>query len=369
MKIKILSLLSFLLLSITIYGQNEELISQYFPYPKVDKRVELLSIVFRIAGIPEYNDRIYSSYVNDIHEHFDKFKEHEIFSFIREIRSEHNIGYDAVMSMAIHIEQPPLLTPIFEFSSSIEQRWNSKTALEFLDLLQRFYKETDCESFFKEQEELYSVAESRFEKIYESINVGWYGDFYGAKPNNGKFVTIIGIGNGGFNYGSRITFPNGKTDMYSIIGTSKIDSINLPIYDIERLLPTYIHEFQHSFINPMAKNYEVEFENSCNKLYKTVEWCMRSQAYSNWQTMLNESLVRANVIRYLIKNSTIEQAERQLKEDFGRNFFWIKELVDLIGLYESNRKEYPTFESFMPVIQDFFNRIATETDNMFVIEN
>lgn len=362
MKHKAFSLLSFLLFSIAVFGQNEELISQNFPYPKVDKRVELLSIVFRIAGIPEYNDRGYSSYVNDIHEHFDKFKEHEIFSFIREIRNEHKIGYDAVMSMAIHIEQPPLLNPIFEFSSSIEQRWNSKIAFEFLDLLQRFYNESDCESFFKEQEELYKVAEMRFENIYKKINVDWYEDFYGTKPNSNKFITIISIGNGGFNYGPRITFPDGKIDKYSIIGTSKIDSMNLPVYDIERLLPTYIHEFQHSFINPMTKKHEVEFENSCKKLFEIVEWSMRRQAYSNWQTMLNESLVRAAVIRYLLTHSTIEQAERQLKEDFGSNFFWIKDLVDLMNLYESNRKEYPTFESFMPVIKDFFKNVATETD-------
>lgn len=362
MKHKLISLLSFLLFSVTIFGQNEEIISQYFPYPKVDRRVELLSIVFRVVGIPEYNDRVYSSYVNDIHEHFDKFKEHEIFSYIRKLRKEHNIGYDAVMSMAIHIEQPPLLAPIFEFSSSIDQRWNSETAFEFLELLQRFYKESDCESFFQEHENLYKVAEKRFENIYNNINISWYEDFYGVKPKGDKYLTIISIGNGGFNYGARITFPNGNTEKYSIIGTSKIDSINLPIYDIESLLPTYIHEFQHSFINPLTKKHEVEFENSCKKLYEIVEWCMKRQAYATWQTMLNESLVRASVIRYLIKYSTTEQAEMQLKEDFGRNFFWIKELVDIIGIYESNRTEYPTFESYMPVIQEFFHNIAIETE-------
>jgi hypothetical protein len=49
-----------LLLSIAISGQPSDKVNQsgtsYFPLPKVDRRVELLSIVFRLAGNMEYND-------------------------------------------------------------------------------------------------------------------------------------------------------------------------------------------------------------------------------------------------------------------------------------------------------------------------
>jgi hypothetical protein len=368
MKSKFLLFFYLLTFSITIHGQDDENLYSYFPLPVVDQRVELLSIVFRIAGSPEYNSRVYSSYVQDIHNHFDKFKEHEIFPYIRQLRKEFGISYDAVMSMAIHIEQPPLLTPKFEFTESIEERWNSQIAIEFLELLQKFYQDTDCQSFFKSQEKLYEVIENRSRNVYESINFEWYKRFYGTTPTDGKFISIIGVGNGGNSYGSRISYPNGKVDIYSIVGTWKIDSLNLPIYEVESLLPVYLHEFNHSFINPMTKKYEVQLENAGIKLYSTVEWCMKRQAYSNWQTMINESLVRAAVIRYLIKFSSVEKAEIQLKEEFGRGFFWMKGLVELLGEYELARETYPTLESYMPTIQEYFNKKALETDDMFMIE-
>ncbi len=64
---KSILLITGLLFSLIIFGQetkkiNQDLLSKY-PLPKVDKRVELLSIVFRLAGNFEYNDDVYRSYV------------------------------------------------------------------------------------------------------------------------------------------------------------------------------------------------------------------------------------------------------------------------------------------------------------------
>jgi len=354
--------------SILVNGQVKHSVNKAFPLPKVDKRVELLSLVFRIAGSPEYNDRVFSSYVNDIHTHFDKYKNHEIFSLASNLRKEYDISFDAVMDLALHIEQPPKLNPLFEFSSSLDDRWNNKNALEFIEILQQFYIDTDCESFFNEHEELYKVAEDRFGKVYESINIDWYEEYYGTKPD-GSFNTIIGVGNGGFNYGASVNYPNGFKEKYSILGTYNIDTTNYPFYEVDKLLPTYVHEFNHSFINPLTKQYENELENAGKKLYDIVKWSMKAQEYSSWQTMINESLVRASVIRYLIKNNfEIEKAENQLKEEFGKGFFWIKGLVEILGEYELNRKEYPTFDSYMPILIGFFEKTAKESESMFKLE-
>ncbi len=66
---------------------------------------------------------------------------------------------------------------------------------------------------------------------------------------------------------------------------------------------------------------------------------MKSQAYGNWETMINESLVRASVIRYMIDNN---YSQKEINEEIliqrGRKFLWIKELVDLLGNYEQNRQ-------------------------------
>jgi len=61
-------------------------------------------------------------------------------------------------------------------------------------------------------------------------------------------------------------------------------------------------------------------------------------------------------------------ARNQLKSDFSRGFFWMKGLVESLGVYEKNRDKYPTLESYLPVLIDFYNGIARESGKMFEIK-
>ncbi|HEX8331362.1 MAG TPA: hypothetical protein VF622_02000, partial [Segetibacter sp.] len=40
-------------------------------------------------------------------------------------------------------------------------------------------------------------------------------------------------------------------------------------------------------------------------------------------------------------------------------FYWIVDLVELLGVYEQSRKQYPTFASFIPVIRAYLNDLST----------
>ncbi|TAL66311.1 MAG: DUF4932 domain-containing protein [Bacteroidetes bacterium] len=360
------------LFSFAAFGQSTGNVSQtatnYFPLPKVDKRIELLSIVFRLAGNMEYNDEIFKSYTSDIHNHFDKYSEHELIKFTRKIRDKNWIGFDAVMKMAIYLEQPPTLNPIVPFTADIpDRRWGEENAIEFLKLLQQFYTDAKCDDFFNAHKELYRISAERYNSVYESIDLNWFNHYYGTELK-GSFNIVPGLGNGGGNYGVKAVLPDGNEAMYAIMQTSSLDSTNIPIYDVDFNLPTLIHEFNHSYVNDIQKKYEKDLENSGVKLYGIVSEAMRRQAYTDWKTMLNEALVRASVIRYLIDhNSDRTVAKKQLMSEYGRGFFWIKGLVDCLGEYEKNRDKYPTLESYMPVIINFYNGVGKEIDLMFEI--
>lgn len=361
------------LLSFAAFGQSTSNVSQtvksYFPLPKVDERIELLSIIFRLAGNMEYNDEIFRSYTLDIHKHFDKFKDHELIKFAREIRDKNWIGFDAVMKMAIYLEQPPTLNPIVPFTSDIpDRRWGQENANKFLKLLQQFYTNAKCADFFNAHKELYRISEERYKSVYESLDVKWFNRYYGTEPK-GSFNIIPGLGNGGGNYGVKAVFPDAKEAMYAIMQTSSIDSTNFPVYDVDFNLPTLIHEFNHSYVNDIQQKYVKDLENPGVKLYEIVSEVMRRQAYASWATVMNEALVRASVIRYLMNhNSDSSVAKKQLIAEYGRGFFWIKGLVDCLGEYEKNRGKYPTLESYMPVIVNFYNGVASNIDLMFEIK-
>jgi hypothetical protein len=365
-------IISWLLVSIVISGQPSGKVNQpgtsYFPLPKVDRRIELLSIVFRLAGNMEYNDEIFKSYTSDIHNHFDRYKDHELIRFTRSIRDNNGIGFDAVMRMAIYLEQPPALNPVVQFTSDIpDRRWGRENAEKFLKLLKQFYTDANCDDFFNAQKELYRISEERYLGVYESLDLKWYKKYYGTDPE-GSFNIIPGLGNGGGNYGVKAVLPGGKEIMYAIMQTSVIDSFNFPVYDVSFNLPTLIHEFNHSYVNEIQKKYEKELQNSGVKLYGLVSEMMRRMAYGNWQTMINEALVRASVVRYLMDhNSDISIAKKQMMSEYGRGFFWITGLVNCLGEYERNRDKYPTLESYIPVIISFYNSVANNIDQMFEI--
>jgi len=355
---KIIGIL-FLLFALNANSQNKTILKQ----PKVDKRVELLSIVFRLADSREYSSKRFPKYVEHIDKHFEKYKNHDLINYIKKKLRKKGISYDAVMSMATSITEPPNIKPIVAFSKEIpEERWGKKRATKFLKLLNQFYKDADCEKFFKENEELYKTASNRFRKVYESLDLEWYQNFYGQKPK-GEFRIINGLGNGGGNYGPQIILPNGKEVIYAIMGTWSIDSLGVPQFKMDDYFPTLLHEFNHSFVNHIVENYHSELEGSGKIIFDKVKYEMNNQAYGGWKTMYAEALVRASVIKYLKDhNSDKKLIEIELNEQLDRGFLWTDSLVKELERYENNRDKYPTLESFMPEIITFFNKTATEID-------
>lgn len=86
---------------------------------------------------------------------------------------------------------------------------------------------------------------------------------------------------------------------------------------------------------------------------------MAKQAYGNWKTVINESLVRAAVICYMLdKDYKPEEIKNELLEQVQRNFRWMPELVSLLRRYEKRQAKYGSFENFYPRVIDFFEDYA-----------
>lgn len=340
-------------------AKNQKPGKSFLNPPKIDKRIELLSIVFRLAGNPEYNQNNFKIYTDAIHNHFDKYKDHPVVLFARKMADSNGVGFDAPASLAIHLAQPPELNPVFPFSDTApEKRWGKKNAEHFVTLLKQFYKDAECEEFFKKQADLYKTVEERFMTVYSALDVSWYKEFYGYLPK-GKLHILIGISNGGCNYGPNVIYPDGREDAFAIMGTWTVDNDGMPVYTAGYYLSTLIHEFNHSFINYLNEKNISKLENSGKILFDPLENIMRGQAYSSPLYMLNEALVRAAVVRYIIKhNPDKTAADREIGSQISNGFIWIKELVDTLGYYEKNRKKYPTLESFMPAIIKFYTNTA-----------
>lgn len=354
-KLKVTFFIAIIISPFIIKAQQEN----GLPNPVVDTRVELLSIVFRLAGNQEYNSDRNKNYVQEIHDYFDKFASHPLIKFAKQLHDENGVSYDQVMSMAIFIKQPPELDPIVPFSDQLpNERFSKANALKFVELLKHFYKDADCETFFNTHKDYYARATEGYNVLFKKLDVNWYFKYYGKQPTE-KYQIVIGLGNGGANYGPAIDLPNHSRIVYAIIGAYNFDDHQIPIFSESYDLPTLIHEFNHSFVNYLTDKYEVQLKNAGITIYSLDSIKMKRQAYGTWQDMLSEALVRASVIQYLNNHYTdTSVADRELKEQLAEGFVWIRGLVDLLSKYKSKRDVYPTLESFMPEVVKFYAEVA-----------
>ncbi|MBL0357878.1 MAG: DUF4932 domain-containing protein [Chitinophagaceae bacterium] len=253
--------------------------------PKVDERIELTSIINRLAGHWEYSSNDFSSYVEDVDKYFAAFKDHPVITFMKKLRNERGVSFDAIPSIATRLNPAPLLTPRFDFiKSEIDSRWTQEDAEKFSTLLQQFYAETNCKKFFQAHKEMYRIAEKRMAKMLSKINFKWYKEFFGEQPD-GKFNLIISLLNGGSNYNSTVMLPSGKEDLFAIIGTWKTDKKGLPVYD-ESFLSTVIHEFGHSYSNRIVLANMDKLLQSGDKIYPDVKDDLHKVGYGSSKTML-----------------------------------------------------------------------------------
>ncbi len=336
------------------------------PEMGVDPRVELLSIIFRLAGNPEYNQGLIPAYEQAIAAHFAPYREHEAVRLAAEFRQERGVSFDAVMSMAIHLSDAERLeeqVPFDAEGSSLERRWGGAEARRFVAAARRFVVDARYAEFRAAQRSLYDTTDARLRRLLVAgVDYTWFSRFFGAPPG-GRFVLVPGLANGGGSYGPRVVFPGGQEELYAIVGVSQRDSAGLPRFT-EGMIGTVVHEFNHSYVNPVVAGQAERFEGPARRIYDRVMEIMRAQAYGNWKTMVDESLVRAAVIQYLESREGAEAARRAAITEEARGFYWTSELASLLGSYEAQRDRYPDFASFLPRVAEYFTALAPRVDSM-----
>jgi hypothetical protein len=327
---------------------------------RVDARVEVMSLAFRLAGNPEYNQPLSKSpYSQEVEEHFGTFRDHPVVSLAKRLRQEHGVSFDAVMSLAVHLDAQDLAlrVPLDPRPANLDERWQAGDVREFLEQLHKFVAQTGFRDFLARHQQLYdAAAEHMTEQLNQRDYVGWFDRFFGERPR-AKFSVIVSLLNGPCNYGVRVSLPDGGEEIISIIGAEEFDADGIPAFGAGNV-PTIVHEFCHSYVNPLVDQHAPQLQPAAERIFAHCATTMREQAYGTWQTMMRESLVRACVVRYLYSTEGADAARRQEQKEEQRGFRWVGELAKTIGAYEAERERYASFEEFMPRVVEFFDQYA-----------
>jgi hypothetical protein len=331
---------------------------------RFDPRIELLAIVCRLAGFPEYSIGRVPSYDRALTEYFAAHSEHSVIVDARRLREQHGVSYDAVMSFAIHLDDagtPQLRRMLMAPDPSLDRRWPPGDAEHFAALLADFVRETRYPDFIASQQAILDSAQVRMERVVrENVDMDAIQSFFGRSPA-GAFVMVPLIANGGASFGSRYLEASYE-EVYAIIATSA-DGTGWPAFDAN-FVPLMIHEFSHSFVNPAVEAAAARFHTAADSIYVRVAPQMQAMAYGNSLTMVNESIVRVSVARYLLAHVGEAAARREVAEQRARGFYWTDELFDLFDEYERDRARYPTLDSFLPRVAEYFAALVPRLERM-----
>lgn len=336
---------------------------------RVDPRVELLTIVARLAEFPEFTmSNSHSPYSERVEARFGAQREHAAIATLRALRADHGVSYDAIPSLAVHLDAVErdgtpslaLRIPRSAAPERLDARWESARTDRFLTELRDFATQTGAAAFFEAERPFYAQVEQRLgERLAQSQALGWFDDFFGAKAG-ARYVAIAGLLCGGGNFGVGVRFGDGTPEEITpVFGCWDFDAQGVPTFG-PNYLPLYVHELCHTYTNPFVDRFAKELEEAGKRIHASCAALMQRQGYGTWKTVLYESLVRAAVIRCRAATEGPAAANEQTRKEVAQGFAWVPGLAELYAAYEHDRAKVPTFEAFMPRVVAYLDAHAAK---------
>jgi len=327
---------------------------------RVDPRVELFSAIHRLAETGQYDSHELPGYIRDDDEHFGSYRDHRAVGLARELRRTHGLDGNSPMALAVYLTEPPELkerAPLIPPPDDLDRRWTADAIFRFLEAAREFSLDSDFKSFFEAHRDLYANSVENLRSTLKDTNMlPWFQEFFGYQPDG--FVIILGLQNGTCNYGASVTLENGNREFNSLLGASRPDSRGAPRYPRRWFLPIIVHEFCHSYANPLIDRHTESLQDAGERLFPRLESQIRRRGYNYWFVMMYEYLTRACVIRYLVAHEGESAVEDRIREDERAGFPGIRGLAALLGEYETQREAYPVLDAFMPRIAEYFAGFA-----------
>lgn len=320
---------------------------------KVDERVELTSIVFRLARIPEYTQGRIESYNEDIETYFDDFRYNGLTEYVVKLRNENRLGYSAVASSALFLtieDDKVILNPNLSVTQlpGYGDQWPEGSFERYVELLNIFYKQTDFHKFYVAHEELYKRVTDKIAQIFADFNAGWFKDFFGVELQYPSMY--LALGNGPSNY----YIPDYETEAgYGIMIGGRLR------FEPTSLWEVVIHEICHHYSNPLFYAHWPEMEVAANKIYEDIKEDMQNIAYGSARESILEWQNNLFTTMYFRDNIPLI-AGIFAPEMRDRGFIWLPRSVEFMEFFYENREKYPHIDSFMPELVAFFNAMANE---------
>ncbi|MBO4619052.1 MAG: DUF4932 domain-containing protein [Victivallales bacterium] len=355
---KVVVILGVLLFAVTSSAQNP--IPVYF-----DECIDLMAMVWRLSGAREYNLCGIPQFAQEVDAVFAPYKEHQVVQLARQYRLGFGIGYDAVASYGFHLRLAEDGTIVFNenFTESGDvsfDRWSNQQKAEFLESLNDFYRVSHFHDWFLQQKDLHEKAVEAFDVINQKVDYGWFSSYFGSSSGSTTFRVVLSLLVGPHNYGCNAQLKDGGTLLSPVIGCCRVDENGTFFYYEKAVLPIVIHEFCHSYCNPLMDRFWSSMSQTAEKVFQQTAQQLVQSAYGLATTMMYETFVRACVIRYMKTHYPQLDESVLVNEEEKQGFCLTQTVCDALKKYEQQRDTYPMMADFMPIYVQAVNDFDLE---------
>lgn len=230
-------------------------------------------------------------------------------------------------------------------------------------LLNEFYVQAKVGEYLRDNKEYYKGALNEAAKDIGVQSIPFEEKWYGKKFPGYIFILMPGmpITEGEDNYRAfGIQLQTKKGNMPSMVFSSSVmvpykerlseyKEFGFNNKEVTRFLT--VHEIGHSFVNPLLKDFKKEIDRDSILFTPKLKKHLEKSYINNWENCITEHLVRLGEIRTAMLMGDKTEEERLRKEHLvTMGFVLLPFLENLIVQYETDRKKYPDFKSFLPVI-------------------
>lgn len=336
----------------------------------IDPRIEFISVVFSMTAwdkmLDSWLDHDYKnySYYHDIENTFHSFKDHKAVIIADSLVTKHSFTFDAIPQYIMFHSDPPELKQLRPYDEYIIGRAGGDKRIleEFTVALRDFATATDFNQFYNAHAEFYNSLTKGVKTEFPGVKtVSTLENFFGWKLNSYNVIVAPAMHPMG-GYGIRIP-ANNNYDSYNIMRVSGIKDDKPYFGTLEEIYYIALHEYGHTFVNPTTEKYTNQI-NDLRHLYQNVERKLagmpRGNYYGHWINKYNEQLLNSLTAYIAQMDGDSTGVNTMLTWNDKKGLYLTRQIADLYNLYSNSRDEYPTFDTFYPVIFQAYRDQADE---------
>lgn len=332
--------------STTEQGHNTE--------PYFSETVELMGVIWRLAGADEYSQCEVGTVANSADQYFASMENHQAVKLARQYYQQ-GIAYDAVTGYAnqLIINEFGMIffdSDYSEGSNASFDRWNSQQKNNMLVALNDFYEVSNFHEWFVSTQSEQQQAIASFKEVC-NMDYTWFDSYYGKNDNISSRI-ILSFMIGQHNNGISLKRKDGTLLLTPVLGCLTQYNETIRFGGDMNLI---VHEFSHPYCNPLIEDNWSSISSKAEAIYSRVASIMESQAYSNAMTMMCETLVRSSAICYMKSHNQNHLVSKTLAYEESNGFIMVRSLVKTLEKREQEAANYPTLADFMPVLIETIN--------------